>query len=119
MPGEGIYFEAYVIEGKRNNVIYKYSFETDAYEEGAWINGYYLLLYCQNFIITHMGVANTGRTVYTFDYDGNLLFNSDPVEEHGVNTFLGADADFAYFYCIDDDDYVAVPLNGGDYIAIK
>ena len=114
VPGDGIYFQAYVsTEEGRNNVIYKYSFETGIYEEGAWINGYALLSYCKDFIVTFQD-----RIVYTFDYNGNLLFTSDRVEEHGLNGFLGADSEFAYFYCLLDDHYIAVPLNGGNVIAI-
>ena len=119
VPGDGIYFQAYeYLDGKLNHVIYKYSVETDTYEKGAWLYGYDYLFYCQDFIITDAGVADTNRIVYTFNYDGNLLFSSDPVEEHGVNTFLGADSEYAYYNCIPDGDYVAVPLNGGDVIAI-
>ena len=115
VPGNGIYFQAYIsTEDGRSNIIYKYSFETDTYEEGTWLAGYSWLLYCKNFII-----AYADRTVYTYDYDGNPLYKSDRVEGHALGNFVGADSEFAYFYSVEDGDYVAVPLNGGDYIAIK
>ena len=131
VPGDGIYIEYYYEDHYLSEEpedfsanIYKYSFETGAFEEGVWLDGYALLYYTTEYVV----VRTWENTTALYDYDGNLLFTSAPEGEHSVSTFMGVDDRFVYWRCHlsprdegyegHGEHYLAFPLDGGDVIVI-
>ena len=126
IPGDGIYMEYYFSDrqGHYSANIYKYSFETGAFEEGKWLDGYALLFYTAEYVVA----PSMEKTILLYDYGGNLLFTSAPEGEHSASTFMGVDDQFVYWRCLlspldegyreHGDHYLAFPLDGGDVIVI-
>lgn len=74
------------------------------------------------FLVEGGIVSYDSSRVYLYDYDFNLLSQSDPADLTILYNFLGANSQYAFFLCFDADnaeDIIAVPLHGGDPLMLQ
>ena len=136
VPGDGIYLgschEGEVGEAPGYTMEYqilKYSFETGSVEEIASFslaNGG-TPRFTREHIITFAPASGSEKRVYAFDYNGDLVFQSEPLTGHSSISLMGEDGQYIYYYCMGsvfsgeadgEAHMIAVPLDSGDAVVI-
>lgn len=136
VPGDGIYlmgcrFPEAQWSGLYHSYICRYSFDTGELEELAEFDCeegryYHMMNYTSSYILVEYNeIAEDGQYTYSlflYDYAGNLVLTQD-LGEHYFSYLMGADGDFIYgarlYARLSYHDYFAVPLDGGEIVAIE
>lgn len=117
--GDLYYKSAPYDEGTDANAvaIWKLSSQTKQIEEVGAFPGQSAAFLVEGGIVSY-----DSSRVYLYDYDFNLLSQSDPADLTILYNFLGANSQYAFFLCFDADnaeDIIAVPLHGGDPLMLQ
>ena len=122
VPGDGIYIQGSYFTETDSGIqggfgVCKYSFASGMLEELPPFEYSIFPGFTRNYVI-----VDDNNVVFAYDYDGRLAFRSESLEEHPLLALMGADDAFIYYYCYAFSEgtayFIAVPLDGGEIIAI-
>ena len=116
--GDGLYYSLYEYsENESINKLMKLSFQTGSLEQiGVFPSEALAPCLVKDYII-----CRSFNNIYLFDYNLNLIFQSESIDLSGLSNFLGANTQYA-FYCYQKDDVnckVAIPLYDGDILFLQ
>lgn len=119
IAGDGLYY-TYGEEQGDNRIpkIMKVSFQTGTLEEFGVFPEKINPDFTKDYIIS---CDNTRVSIY--DYNLNLINQSDPVENALLMNFIGGDSQYAFFLYQANGrtrtDFAAVPIHGGDMLILR
>ena len=116
VPGDGLYYSLYEFSENEYKLM-KLSFQTGTLEQiGVFPSEAGGPVFVKDYIICH-----NSNSIYLFDYNLNLVSQSDSMDSDGLSNFLGANSQFAFYFYIKDDIncMVAIPLHGGDILLLQ